>query len=116
MSPIEAAYLSAKDRLCGMSLAEFEDSLTGSRIEPVCVSGAVVGAVIVIGCEVHACVLPEFKGLWLNRRLLRVLDEVIKSHGYATTSATTNEGRRFVERLGFIREGDIYVKRVCHGH
>lgn len=113
MTHIEAAYLSAADRLQGIGVDEFARRVASMDVHPVDVDGRPAGAVIVCGNEVHACVLPEFKGRWFGRRMLVILRCVIEKHGKAITSATTEEGRRFVERLGFKQEGDDWVK---HGN
>jgi GNAT superfamily N-acetyltransferase len=116
MSPLEAAYLSAKDRLQGLSFNGFCDSVRGAEIVPIHVGGEVAGALVVMGSELHACVLPGFQGRWVTRPLLRVLGRIVGAYGYATTSATTDEGRKFVERLGFVQEGEKYVLRCKHGY
>jgi hypothetical protein len=112
---IVAAYEATKPRLQGLSFEDFTDFLSGAEIEPVKVGGQIIGALVVIGSEIHACIKPEFKGLWMSRKTLAVLRRVIEKHGYATTSATTDEGRAFVQRLGFVQEGDMYVLRAHHG-
>ena len=92
---------------------EFDDfcqSLSGWDCHPVHVDGAVVGAILVNGPEIHACVIPEVAGRWMSRSALRVLNDVIDKNGYARTTATTDKGREFVERLGFELVGDEYVR------
>ena len=72
------------------------------------VDGQIAGALIVSGCEIHACILPQFKGRWLSRKELRIMNAVIEKHGYAQTSATTEEGEKFVHRLGFVKHGNTF--------
>lgn len=110
MDAVEAAYLSAVDRLGQMTLDEFRRAVSKCDIHPVEVRGRIAGAIVVSGPEIHACVLPWAHGGWIGRRMLGVLDSVIKTHGYAQTTATTEQGRRFVERLGFQRVGNVYRK------
>lgn len=110
MSPIRAAYESAADRLNGLSFDDFSRALDRCEVHPVEVLGKTAGAIVVSGAEVHACVLPWARGLWLSKRMLRVLGGVIQKHGYALTTATTEEGRQFVERLGFFPDGPYYKK------
>lgn len=107
ITPLQAAWLSMVDRL-PITYKQFTDSLEGWTVNPVTVKGATAGALLVKGPELHACILPEFKGLWLSRKELRIMNEVIEKHGYAETSATTDEGAYFVGRLGFIQHGDKY--------
>jgi hypothetical protein len=70
------------------------------EVHDVFVDGVDVGAVLVIGPEVHACIKSGF-GRWMLKKQLRILADVIDRHGYATTATTTDEGEAFVERLGF---------------
>lgn len=112
MDALTAAYESAADRLCGLSLDDFMAAVAGWDVHPVTVGGAVVGAVLVNGPEIHACVKREACGRWMSRRLLGVLDQVVKRYGFAVTSATTDDGVRFVQRLGFTQRAD---GRWCKG-
>ena len=63
------------------------------------------GAVLVIGPDIHACILPFAKGRWMSRKHIRLIDSIIDKYGYAQTSATTDDGRDFVQRLGFVQHG-----------
>jgi Zn-finger nucleic acid-binding protein len=78
------------------------------EVNPVYVGSEVAGALIVSGHEIHACILPKFKGRWLSRKELRIMNAVIEKHGYAQTSATTAEGEVFVKRLGFVKHGETF--------
>lgn len=69
-------------------------------VHDVFVDGDDVGAVLVVGPEIHACIKGGF-GRWFSKRYLRVLDDVIREHGYAHTATTTEAGEAFVKRLGF---------------
>ena len=113
MDAIEAAFHSAAGRMPWVSLGAFRDALAGAEVAPVVVDGETAGAVIVKGNEIHACVMPWACGLWMNKRFIRLLDSVIAKHGIAKTSATTEAGRQFVQRLGFVQEGYDWVK---YGH
>lgn len=118
-SALRAAYLSALDRLPpGSSFDGFAAALSGWKCYPVKVDSAIVGAVLVNGPEIHACIKPEAFGLWLSRRLLRLIDGAVKSFGYAMTQAATPAGKRFVERLGFkaTRCAPTVYLKVRHGH
>ena len=108
---VGAAYEAVRDRLGGITLGEFVAATAGFHFEPVHVGGQLVGALVVAGNELHACIDPAARGRWLSKRVLRVLDAVIREHGEAVTRATTEEGRRFVEALGFVQDGEIYRSR-----
>ena len=89
----------------------------------VTVDGRDVGAILVIGPEIHACILPEGFGRWCNRRAVRILNDVIRRHGYATTSVAegNEDGARFVERFGFRltgKDGAVrrYRRDTIYGH
>lgn len=105
---LRLAYESAAPRLDGMSFDAFLSGVAGFEVHPVLARGQLAGAVLVRGPEIHACVLPWARGRWFGRAEAALLNRVIDCHGAATTSATTEEGRLFVERLGFVNENGIY--------
>lgn len=105
---LHAAWLSTEGRLAGMSFFHFAQSLANAEVNEIQVEGKTCGAVIVIGSEIHACILPWAKGRWFGRKAVRILNRVIEEHGEATTHATTEEGRRFVQALGFEEHNGIY--------
>jgi hypothetical protein len=107
---IEAAYASAVDRLPGLDAADFAKAVADWDVYPVVIDGKTAGAILVNGCEIHACVLPEAFGRWFSKRSAKVLAGVIAKHGRAVTSATTPAGRAFVERLGFVEVNSVFVK------
>jgi len=106
---LTAAYRAASPRMPGVLLGDFAKALEKSEVTPVYVDGACVGAIIVNGFEIHASVLPHVKGRWMKKQTLRVLLDVVRKHGKATTSATTEEGVAFVKRLGFVPVADKWV-------
>jgi hypothetical protein len=91
-------------------LDDFINSLDGRQVFGVWVDDGPAGLVISDGPEIHACVKPWAKGRWFTKQTARVLNAVIEAHGYATTKATTEEGRKFVERLGFLLVDGKYRK------
>lgn len=116
---LEAAFTSAKDRLpAGFPLDQFSASLEGWDALPVHVDGALIGAVLRKGPELHACVQPVAFGRWFGRQHFRLITKAIEEHGYAMTSTTTGNatGAAFVERLGFEktaeRDGLTIYKKV----
>lgn len=106
-----AAYESAKDRLDGATFRQFCEMVRGWTVHPIIVDSEIAGAVLTNGPDIHACILPEYKGKWFLKRAKSILDETIKTHGFARTQATTDEGVLFVERLGFVKDGDSYILR-----
>ena len=99
---IAVAYESARERL-GISLARFTEIIKDWEVVPVTVNSCIVGAILVNGPEIHACVTTEARGRWLKRGMLQILADIVKKHGYARTAMTAgNEaGRKFVEHFGF---------------
>lgn len=119
----QAALLAAWESACPRWPVSFDEFTTAVRewdVEPVEVDGQLVGAVLMRGPEIHACIRPEGFGRWLSRRVLRsTLARVVAEHGRAETSvATGNEaGEAFVRRLGFVEAGCVNgVKGYIYGH
>ena len=107
---VEAAYNSVHTRAPWVTHDAFVKFVEQSEVHPVEVEGRAVGAIVVNGPEIHACVDPEAHGLWYTKRAARLLSGVIEKNGYARTSATTEEGVKFVRRLGFEPVGDHWEK------
>ena len=99
---VRSAWESLQDRY-PCTLETFEKSILGAEIHDVSIDGIPVGAIVVIGPEIHACIKQEGWGRWLNKKALHILGEVIKTHGFATTTVTAGNqvGDRFVKRMGF---------------
>lgn len=100
---LEAAYESAKDRM-RLSKDDFLHAFGSWHVRPVRVSGEIVGAVLIGGNQIHACIQPKGFRRWLTKGVLReTLLKVIEEHGSAITSVGKgNEiGHRFVAGLGF---------------
>lgn len=106
--PLRLAYESARGRLAGVTFEQFAVSVAGFEVHPVRARGRLCGAVLVRGKEVHACVMPWARCRWFGRPEAALLSQIIDTHGEATTTATTEDGRRFIERLGFINDNGIY--------
>lgn len=106
MTALEAAYESLKDRWPG-TFAQFCEAAQGWEVHAVTLDGRTVGAIAVNGPEIHACIAEGF-GRWFRKEQAEILNDVIEKHGYAQTRATTEAGRRFVQRLGFEPHGDAF--------
>lgn len=113
---VAVAYQSAANRLGNITLEDFRIAVSRCDVHPVKVHGKLAGAILVSGPEVHACILPWAHKRWFGRQQARILNDIISKHGYATTSATTEAGRKFVERLGFVKTTQGYIKEVPYGH
>ena len=102
-----SAVAKAHQSLYNRSSIEYEDFerfCKGCEVFPVTLDGDTVGAVIVKGAEIHACIASGFKR-WFRKEQAAILNAVIEKHGYAETTATTPEGAAFVKRLGFAPHG-----------
>ena len=108
------AFKSIAIRVPGLKWLEFDIVASQCEVHPVIVSGKIAGAVLVDGPELHACVMPWAICRWMRKSHLALIDSVIAKHGKAVTSATTEAGRQFVLRLGFVPDGEKFVK-VNHG-
>jgi hypothetical protein len=74
---------------------------------PVVVDGELVGAVVMRGPEIHACITPAGFTKWYTEEVrLATLDRILKEYGHAITAVTTEAGAKFVRRLGFKQQGD----------
>lgn len=74
-----------------------------------------IGMLMTKGPELHVAILKEHRGRWLSSGLIRrVLGGIVGQFGYAVTSVMDDnqDGQRFVERLGFLKEG--YAEPVIH--
>ena len=102
------SLFTAWESLAGRSnctFEQFKDFAKDAEVHDVFVDNKDVGAVIVIGAEVHACIKPEGFKRWYGKAQRRILNNIISKHGYATTSVTEGNavGDKFVRGLGFVR-------------
>ena len=112
---LEIALASLQARAPHITADAFSEALADAVVHPVDVDGQPVGVVIVKGAEIHACIDPAMRGRWMSRKLLRVLYAVVDQFGAATTHATTDDGRQFVARIGFVPSGARWVMEANHG-
>lgn len=95
------------------SQEQFSTALEPWDVKAFCNGDEPVGMLMTRGAELHVAVLPEVRGKWLSRRLIRdVIRPIIREHGEAKTSVMPDNGvgKDFVRRLGFIGD-DIAVLR-----
>jgi len=116
---LRAAWESCRDRW-PVEYEQFAQAMQEWDVEPVEVDGRIVGAVLMRGPEIHACIKPEGFGRWLSRRVLRdTLVRLVAEHGRAETAVATGNavGEAFVRRLGFVEsERSNGVTRYTYGH
>ncbi len=119
LEALRAAWESCRDRW-PVEYEQFAEAMRGWDVEPVEVDGRIVGAVLMRGPEIHACIKPEGFGRWLSRRVLRdTLVRLVAEHGRAETAVATGNaaGEAFVRRLGFVEsERSNGVTRYTYGH
>jgi len=121
--PLRVAHASMSGRVC-ITFEQFCAAVAGWEVVPVMVDGALAGAVLIDGPELHACILPAYFGRWLTRAVLRkTLHQVLVQHGRAITRTTSGNdaGHAFVARLGFQKIGDVdgvatYRLEANHGN
>jgi hypothetical protein len=109
---LRAGFAALAGRL-PMDFEAFRAALASWDVKAFCDGERVVGMLMVQGPELHVAVLPEVRGRWLSRRLIReVFSPLLKSYGEAKTRVMhDNEtGRDFVRRLGFLGE-DVLTLR-----
>ena len=107
MSPyLHAAWESVAQR-SPITFDDFLSEFAGADAYPVSVDGKPVGAVIVVGPEVHACISGGY-GRWFKREHFLILRALIEVYGYAQTRVTTPAGEAFVRRLGFVPCGEVW--------
>jgi GNAT superfamily N-acetyltransferase len=67
----------------------------------VCDDDKVIGILTAKDDVIHLAIVPEYRGRWASRRVIR---EMLK-YGKTTTVGQDNS---FIERVGFRREGPVY--------
>ncbi len=108
---LHAAWESTHERV-DWPWHEFAAAMANWEVEPVVVDGRLVGAVLMYGPEIHACIKPEGFRRWLTKSVLeRTLYTRWKKYGYATSGSNTAIGDKFLTRLGFTKEGSKWVSK-----
>lgn len=110
---LEAGFTAMRGRIGDLSFDQFCASLKSWKIRAFCDGDKAVGMLMTKGNELHVAVLPEVRGKWLSRRLIReVIGPLLDKHGFAKTSVMPDNyiGKDFVSRLGF-NDGHIEALR-----
>lgn len=104
---IDAGWLAYRDRLPDME-AVYRKACEGWQVIAV-VADRVIGALFARDGVIHLGIVPEWKGRWASRRLIREM----LGYGTRTTLLLDEDGpREFIGRIGFVEtEGGAYVLR-----
>src|SRR5690349_693825 len=111
---LKAGFASLLDRLPhGYSFEEFKGNLANWDVQAFCDEEFVVGMLMKKGPELHVAVIPQVRGRWLSRRLIReVFTPILSEYGEAVAAILPDNeaGREFTTRLGF--SGDVNALRI----
>lgn len=118
MSVEAVVYEVIKNRLPpGIGFSDFLRSAEKFTFFPVISNGAIVGAYFNRGNEVHAAVMPEARGMWFSKRVVRWINSLLSEYGVLTTKVMADHipGHEFAKRLGFVKTGQtgqiVYYKK-----
>ena len=100
---LKAGFAAMLDRLPhGYSFELFKEMLADWRIDAFHDGERAVGMLMTRGPELHVAVLPQVRGKWLSRRLIRqVFKPILEQHGHAETLVMDDNriGLDFVRRI-----------------
>lgn len=104
---IDAGWLAYRDRLPDME-AVYRTACAGWQVVAV-VADRVIGALFARDGVIHLGIVPEWKGRWASRRLIREM----LAYGTRTTLLPDEaEQRHFISRIGFVNtEGGCFELR-----
>jgi len=101
---IEAAWIAAKWQFPdGYTIEQFAADTGDWDFWPIVVQGALAGAIMVRGCDMHVCVQEQHFKRWATPSLYRRVLNHKRKHGRLRTVVAEQHqaGRDFVERFGF---------------
>ena len=102
---VEAGWRAYSERVPTLRGA-YDDVCQRYRVIAICKDSEVIGALFERAGEIHVGVIPEWRGRWLSRRVMRE----ILSYGTKTRVLDSEpESIDFVTRFGFRKQGDMYV-------
>ena len=100
---LQAGFRAMQGRLpAEFGFAAFKEKLADWRVDAFCDGDKPVGMLMTRGAELHGAVLPEVRGKWLSRRLIReVFAPIIRQYGQAKTAVMQDNtvGLDFVRRI-----------------
>ena len=83
--------------------SDYYNAVTDWNPIAVCDDDKVIGALLVKNGVIHLGIVPEYRGKWASRRIIKEM----LAYGTATT-LTDDEPDEFVKRIGFVKTGDRY--------
>jgi GNAT superfamily N-acetyltransferase len=98
---IEAGWLAYRERVAGFEEA-YRLACETWRVIAVVESKSVIGALFVRDGVIHIGIVPEWRGRWASRRMIR---EMLSYGKKTTVGGDELECLSFVQRLGFKRVG-----------
>lgn len=100
---IQVGYAAMGARLpAGYTLSAWERALSDWDVRAFCDGERPVGMLMTRGAELHVAVLPEVRGRWLSKRLIReTFAPILREHGQAKTKVMADNviGLDFVRRI-----------------
>lgn len=102
---IAAGWLAYAERAKGMEGA-YQAVCQSWQVIAICADQQVIGALFVRNGVIHVGVIPEWRGKWISKRLIR---EVLAYGTNTTVLDSEPDCIEFVSRLGFRKEGETYV-------
>jgi len=107
---IDAGWLAYCDRLPSMEGA-YRRACEGWQVVAI-VADRVIGALFARAGVIHIGIVPDWRGRWASRRLIREM----LGYGTKTTLQPGEDGpREFIRRIGFVKIGDSFTFKgaVC---
>ena len=104
MDALSAAWTASRWQFApDYTFDQFAAAVADWECWPVVVGGEMAGALLVKGCEIHACILPEYFRRWASPSLYRRVIRRLRECGRLTTSVNCGHdaGHEFVARFGF---------------
>lgn len=114
---LRAGYLALQDRI-SIPFDAFTRALESWDVKAFCKGKDVVGMLMLKDDELHVAVLPEVRGKWLSRRLIKeVLGPLVKQYGTAKTKVSVDNpiGQEFVKRIGFASTDKEHAELLREG-
>ncbi len=112
---LRAGYRALAGRI-HIDYEKFSKALESWDVKAFCKGEDVVGMLMVKDGELHVAIVPEARGKWLSRRLIReVIGPLVKEYGAAKTKVMPDNraGSDFVRRIGFAKslKDDVLILR-----
>lgn len=102
-----AGWLAYAERVPGME-NDYQEFCKSWQVVAICSDAEVIGALFARNGVIHVGIVPEWRGKWASRRLIR------EGLAYGTNTTVLDSEPdciEFVSRIGFKKEGESYVHR-----